>query len=43
MQAELSEVRTLVPKVQLRKAEPSQLVEQAEGTVLVDVQGLVGL
>ena len=30
MRAELSEVRTLVPKVQLRKAEPSQLVTQAE-------------
>ena len=30
MRAELSEVRTLVPKVQLRKAEPSKLVEQAE-------------
>ena len=30
MRAELSEVRTLVPKVQLRKAEPSQLVEKAE-------------
>ena len=30
MRAELSEVRTLVPKVQLSKAEPSQLVEKAE-------------
>ena len=30
MRAELAEVRTLVPKVQLCKAEPSKLVEQAK-------------
>ena len=30
MRAELSEVRTLIPKVQLSKAEPSQLVKKAE-------------
>ena len=34
MRAELSEVRTFVPKVQLRKAEPSKLVEQAEKLIM---------
>ena len=36
MRAELSKVRTLVPKIQLRKAEPSELVKQSE--VLINAQ-----